>query len=111
MISIFDLFKIGIGPSSSHTVGPMKAAEAFVTALDESQRSRLKRLQVTLLGSLAWTGRGHGTDKAVMLGLSGFSPESVVPDDADRHVGVIAATTEGWNDDTFRPSAGYHFQV
>ncbi|TKT73980.1 L-serine ammonia-lyase [Afipia massiliensis] len=94
MISIFDLFKIGIGPSSSHTVGPMKAAEAFVTALDESQRSRLKRLQVTLLGSLAWTGRGHGTDKAVMLGLSGFSPESVVPDDADRHVGVIAATSK-----------------
>lgn len=90
MISVFDLFKIGIGPSSSHTVGPMKAAEAFMSALDESQRSRLKRLQVTLLGSLAWTGRGHGTDKAVMLGLSGFLPESIDPDDADCCVGIIA---------------------
>lgn len=94
MISVFDLFKIGIGPSSSHTVGPMKAAEAFISALDESQRNRLKRLRVTLLGSLAWTGRGHGTDKAVMLGLSGFSPETVDPDEADRRVDAIAATAK-----------------
>jgi L-serine dehydratase len=93
MISVFDLFKIGIGPSSSHTIGPMKAAEAFISALDESQRVRLKRLKVTLLGSLAWTGRGHGTDKAVMLGLSGFSPESVDPGDADRRVDAIAVST------------------
>lgn len=93
MISAFDLFKIGIGPSSSHTVGPMKAAAAFMEALDRSQRSRLSRLKVTLLGSLAWTGRGHGTDKAVMLGLSGLSPETVDPDDADRRIGVIATTT------------------
>lgn len=92
MISAFDLFKIGIGPSSSHTVGPMKAAAAFMEALDRSQRSRLSRLKVTLLGSLAWTGRGHGTDKAVMLGLSGLSPETVDPDDADRRIGVIATT-------------------
>lgn len=63
-------------------------------ALDESQRSRLRRLQVTLLGSLAWTGRGHGTDKAVMLGLSGFSPETVDPDDAERRIGVIATATD-----------------
>ncbi|MFX4861189.1 serine dehydratase beta chain, partial [Acinetobacter baumannii] len=76
MISAFDVFKIGIGPSSSHMVGPMKAAAAFMEALDRSQRSRLSRLKVTLLGSLAWTGRGHGTDKAVMLGLSGLSPET-----------------------------------
>lgn len=92
MISAFDLFKIGVGPSSSHTVGPMKAAAAFMEALDRSQRSRLSRLKVTLLGSLAWTGRGHGTDKAVMLGLSGLSPETVDPDDADRRIGVIATT-------------------
>ena len=72
MISVFDLFKIGIGPSSSHTVGPMKAAAAFVAMLNEDERSAVKRLKVTLLGSLAWTGRGHSTDKAVMLGLSGF---------------------------------------
>lgn len=94
MISVFDLFKIGIGPSSSHTVGPMKAAEAFIATLEESQRTRLKRLKVTLLGSLAWTGRGHGTDKAVMLGLSGLSPETVDPDDADGRVAAIAATTK-----------------
>jgi L-serine dehydratase len=94
MISVFDLFKVGIGPSSSHTVGPMKAAAAFMSALDRPERAALKRLKVTLLGSLAWTGRGHRTDKAVMLGLSGLSPESIDPDDADRRVDVIAATTQ-----------------
>jgi L-serine dehydratase len=94
MISVFDLFKIGIGPSSSHTMGPMKAAAAFMSALDERERIDLKRLQVTLLGSLAWTGKGHRTDKAVMLGLSGLSPESIDPDDADRRVEVIAATRQ-----------------
>ena len=94
MISVFDLFKIGIGPSSSHTMGPMKAAAAFMSALDERERIGLKRLKVTLLGSLAWTGKGHRTDKAVMLGLSGLSPESIDPDDADRRVDVIAATRQ-----------------
>src|SRR5258708_26968222 len=93
MISVFDLFKIGIGPSSSHTMGPMKAAAAFMAALDQPERAGLKRLKVTLLGSLAWTGKGHRTDKAVMLGLSGLSPESIDPDDADRRVDVIAAAT------------------
>lgn len=94
MISVFDLFKIGIGPSSSHTVGPMKAAAAFMSALDEHELAGLKRLKVSLLGSLAWTGHGHRTDKAVMLGLSGLSPESIDPDDADRRVGVITATAQ-----------------
>jgi L-serine dehydratase len=91
MISVFDLFKIGIGPSSSHTMGPMKAAAAFMSGLDQHQRAGLKRLKVTLLGSLAWTGKGHRTDKAVMLGLCGLSPESIEPDDADRRVDGIAA--------------------
>ncbi|WP_291859380.1 L-serine ammonia-lyase [Bradyrhizobium sp.] len=94
MISVFDLFKIGIGPSSSHTMGPMKAAAAFMSALDQRDRASLKRLKVTLLGSLAWTGRGHRTDKAVMLGLCGLSPESIDPDDADRRVDGIAATRQ-----------------
>ena len=94
MISVFDLFKIGIGPSSSHTVGPMKAAAAFMSALDEHERAGLKRLKVSLLGSLAWTGHGHRTDKAIMLGLSGLSPESIDPDDADRRVDVITATAQ-----------------
>ncbi|MCB8875772.1 L-serine ammonia-lyase [Acidisoma silvae] len=73
MISVFDLFKIGIGPSSSHTVGPMKAAAAFVAALP----CLPERIEVRLLGSLAWTGRGHATDTAVMLGLAGESPDTV----------------------------------
>src|SRR5664279_3324702 len=94
MISVFDLFKIGIGPSSSHTVGPMKAAAAFMSALDDHQRAGLKRLKVALLGSLAWTGHGHRTDKAIMLGLSGLSPESIDPDNADRRVDVITATAQ-----------------
>jgi L-serine dehydratase len=94
MISVFDLFKIGIGPSSSHTMGPMKAAAAFMAALDPRERAGLSRLKVTLLGSLAWTGKGHRTDKAVMLGLSGLSPETIDPDDADRRVEDIAATRQ-----------------
>ncbi len=83
-VSVFELFKIGIGPSSSHTVGPMKAAFTFVQRLESSDLlSRVERLQVTLFGSLAFTGRGHGTDKAVMLGWSGELPDQVDPDDID----------------------------
>jgi L-serine dehydratase len=73
-ISVFDLFKIGIGPSSSHTVGPMKAADLFLQHLPLSQVSRI---QVDLYGSLGLTGKGHGSDKAVLLGLEGELPESV----------------------------------
>jgi len=80
MISAFDLFKIGIGPSSSHTVGPMRAASAFVDALQSaSMIARLERLRVVLLGSLAWTGRGHGSDRAVIAGLGGERPDTVDP--------------------------------
>jgi L-serine dehydratase len=92
MISVFDLFKIGIGPSSSHTVGPMKAAAAFMTALSTEDRARLKRVKAILYGSLAWTGRGHSTDKAVMLGLSGLLPETVAPEVAERCVSKIRET-------------------
>jgi L-serine dehydratase len=80
-VSVFELFKIGIGPSSSHTVGPMLAAYAFVKRLQNSnQLSEVSSLEVTLFGSLAFTGRGHGTDKAVLLGLSGEKPDEVDPD-------------------------------
>ena len=80
-VSIFDLFKIGIGPSSSHTVGPMKAACTFIQRLQESGiLERTARVRVSLYGSLAHTGRGHGTDKAVILGLQGELPDSVDPD-------------------------------
>ena len=80
-VSIFDLFKIGIGPSSSHTVGPMKAANKF---LERLQRLGLTddtmRIVVRLYGSLAHTGRGHGTDKALLLGLQGEKADTVDPD-------------------------------
>ena len=80
-ISVFDLFRIGIGPSSSHTVGPMRAAEMFARGLLASgQADRLARIQVGLFGSLGATGKGHGTDKALILGLQGELPESVDTD-------------------------------
>jgi len=83
-VSVFELFKIGIGPSSSHTVGPMRAAFTFAQRLDDTDlTSQPGRIQVTLFGSLAFTGRGHGTDKAVMLGLSGELPDQVDPDNID----------------------------
>lgn len=77
MISIFDLFKIGIGPSSSHTVGPMKAANLFVSALSQQQLlTQVERVQAELFGSLGATGKGHGSDIAVMLGLMGEQPQT-----------------------------------
>lgn len=80
-VSVFDLFKIGIGPSSSHTVGPMKAACTFVSRLQQQDcLAACARIEVTLFGSLAHTGRGHGTDKAIQLGLQGEMPDRVDPD-------------------------------
>jgi len=79
-VSTFDLFKIGIGPSSSHTVGPMRAANMFVAALRESgSLEAAHRVRCSLYGSLGATGKGHGTDKAVMLGLEGEEPDRVDP--------------------------------
>ena len=76
--SVFDLFKIGIGPSSSHTVGPMRAALRFVKELEsQGQLEKTARLQSELYGSLALTGLGHGTDRAILLGLAGETPEEV----------------------------------
>ena len=80
-ISVFDLFKIGIGPSSSHTVGPMRAAGIFIEGLaDSGLVDTVSRLQVELFGSLGATGKGHGTDKALLLGLQGEVPEQVDTD-------------------------------
>ncbi|SMP47622.1 L-serine ammonia-lyase [Pseudomonas panipatensis] len=79
-ISVFDLFKIGIGPSSSHTVGPMRAAALFIGALRERQLlARVERLEVRLYGSLSATGVGHGTDRAVIMGLMGEWPDRIDP--------------------------------
>ncbi len=92
-VSVFELFKIGIGPSSSHTVGPMRAAYTFVQRLQEQDLlQQVGRVQATLFGSLAFTGRGHGTDKAVMLGLSGELPDRIDPDDID---GILAQIRSG----------------
>ncbi len=84
IISIFDLFKVGIGPSSSHTVGPMVAARLFVRGLTEVNRTdeaisidKVARVKVALYGSLGATGKGHGSGKAVLLGLMGMKPETV----------------------------------
>jgi L-serine dehydratase len=91
--SALDLFTIGIGPSSSHTVGPMRAARRFVTGLETSGLGgSVARLNCDLYGSLAATGKGHGTDGAVILGLTGADPETVDVDDAPRLIGDIRAS-------------------
>jgi L-serine dehydratase len=87
-ISIFDIFKIGIGPSSSHTVGPMKAAREFVNQLAASSAG-VHKIEVRLYGSLAFTGKGHGTDSAILLGLSGEAPDTIDPDAVDTILGNI----------------------
>ena len=77
-ISVFDLFKIGIGPSSSHTVGPMRAARLFALALQrDGLLEATASVKCELYGSLGATGKGHGSDSAVMLGLMGHKPDTV----------------------------------
>ncbi len=89
-VSTFDLFKIGIGPSSSHTVGPMRAACLFADRLrDHSVLDAVERVRCALYGSLGATGKGHGTDKAVMLGLEGEQPDLVDPDMIEQHLDAI----------------------
>jgi L-serine dehydratase len=89
-ISVFDMFKIGIGPSSSHTMGPMRAAGRFLARLGhERLLDATAAVFVDLYGSLALTGRGHGTDKAVMLGLEGEAPDAIDPDVIDGRLGLI----------------------
>jgi len=92
-VSVFDLFKIGIGPSSSHTVGPMRAACMFARALERrSALESVARLKLELFGSLGHTGRGHGTDKAVLLGLEGQMPDTVDPDHIGPRITEIYST-------------------
>jgi L-serine dehydratase len=90
-VSAFDLFKIGIGPSSSHTVGPMRAAGMFVASL-EADMGRVARVQAELFGSLGATGHGHGSVKAVVLGLTGAEPETVDPAAAEPLVAQVRDT-------------------
>src|SRR5258708_25401161 len=94
MIGTFELFKIGIGPSSSHTVGPMKAAAAFAGAIVASGvLPRVDRVRANFFCSLAWTGKGHGTDKAVILGLAGETPDPTDPDAS--HATHASVPTDG----------------
>jgi L-serine dehydratase len=87
-VSVFDLFKIGIGPSSSHTVGPMRAARMFALALRHGgQLAATTRVRAQLYGSLGATGKGHGSDKAVLLGLAGHEPDTV---DVERIAPMLA---------------------
>ncbi len=89
-ISVFDIFKIGIGPSSSHTVGPMRAAAAFAAKLEGTGSiEQVERLRVELFGSLAATGKGHGTDMAVLLGLEGEAPDLIDPELIPARLAVI----------------------
>ncbi len=100
-ISVFDIFKIGIGPSSSHTLGPWRAAQSFIRSVDsKGLLPDLKRIQVLLYGSLAKTGKGHGTDMAVELGLSGYDPVQISTASIP---GILDSISEK---KTLRPAAG-----
>ncbi len=93
MLSVLDIFRIGIGPSSSHTVGPMRIARRFVrTLVKRGLVQQTARIAVELQGSLALTGIGHGTVDAAILGLAGFAPQSTDPDDAAAALAAIRAS-------------------
>jgi L-serine dehydratase len=92
-ISVFDIFKIGIGPSSSHTVGPMRAARRFAERLvADGQLEQVTSLKIELFGSLGFTGKGHGSDKAIILGLEGEDPATVDVDAIERRVAAVVAS-------------------
>src|SRR6476620_506910 len=92
-VGVFDLFSIGIGPSSSHTVGPMRAAAVFAEELKASGKlAGVAGMRVDLYGSLAATGHGHGTMTAVLLGLEGFHPELILPEEVEERLASIAET-------------------
>ncbi|QSZ55041.1 L-serine ammonia-lyase [Paenarthrobacter ureafaciens] len=92
-VGVFDLFSVGIGPSSSHTVGPMRAGAVFARELrDSGVLSSVAGLRVDLYGSLAATGKGHGTFTAMLLGLEGFEPELILPGEVEERLAAIAET-------------------
>ncbi|MGA9852759.1 MAG: L-serine ammonia-lyase [Gammaproteobacteria bacterium] len=92
-ISVFDMFKIGVGPSSSHTVGPMRAARQFLLDLEEKKLfDKTTQVVAQLYGSLALTGKGHGTDRAVLLGLEGETPDEVDPDCIETRIKAVRDT-------------------
>jgi len=107
-ISVFDMLKIGVGPSSSHTLGPWRAAEKFLAELrDQNIINQVHRVKVDLYGSLSLTGKGHATDLAVMLGLSGADPEYVPIDAIDSIIQDIKTNNELLLDNEFK----IHFNI
>ncbi|MDR2529729.1 MAG: L-serine ammonia-lyase [Synergistaceae bacterium] len=93
MLSVFDIFKIGVGPSSSHTVGPMKAGRMFVEELrDKGRLTSVTRVRVDVYGSLSLTGKGHNTDMAIIMGLAGNSPDTVDIDAIPTFLAEVART-------------------
>jgi L-serine dehydratase len=91
--SLFELFKIGIGPSSSHTVGPMRAALRFLRLLESTgSLPSTAAVNIDLYGSLALTGIGHGTDRAVLLGLLGEAPDTIDPATVETSIATIRST-------------------
>ncbi|MCE0504353.1 L-serine ammonia-lyase [Roseivivax sp. GX 12232] len=111
-LSVFEMFKVGIGPSSSHTMGPMVAAARFLAAMRASDYS-FRGLRASLHGSLAFTGHGHATDRAVILGLAGFAPDSYDAEKAEAALARIAetkrVTPEGLPELTFDPKTDLVF--
>ena len=94
-VSVFDLFKIGIGPSSSHTVGPMVAACRFASHVEDANLlAFVRRVKVELYGSLGATGKGHGTDRGVMLGLMGDAPDTVDPDTINERLEAVRTSRQ-----------------
>jgi len=98
-LSVFELFKIGIGPSSSHTMGPMVAAQYFLDEIKHGEWPRregdvVDRIQVSLHGSLAFTGKGHATDRAILLGLTGAKPSTIVPDAVESIIAKVLKARE-----------------
>ncbi|WP_120521177.1 L-serine ammonia-lyase [Arthrobacter celericrescens] len=92
-VGVFDLFTVGLGPSSSHTVGPMRAAAVFAGELKDSGKlAQVASLRVDLYGSLAATGHGHGTMTAILLGLEGYYPEVILPEEVEERLAAIADT-------------------
>lgn len=115
-LSVFDIFKIGIGPSSSHTVGPMRAARNFARNLHERRLlDKVAALTIDLYGSLAETGRGHGTDVGIMLGLMGESPDTVVPSDIMQLIGQVRSTQRlriwGAHAIAFDPDRAFSYRI
>ena len=113
-ISIFDMFKIGIGPSSSHTLGPMKAGKAFVDELKEKDLfDKVTRVQANVYGSLSLTGIGHSTDKAILLGLAGEEPETVDIDGISEFMKNVRSSEKlmlgGSREVEFPKDSGFYF--